>query len=73
MNAVTRSFSMEIVSRSDRLRRRAVTAQQWAEVQRLEDCAVRAFELEAVGERILSAVMPAEADPLAIPSVLRRA
>ncbi len=50
---------MELVSRSDGLKRRAVTAEDWAEVRRLEDMAVRAYELESLGERILSSVVPA--------------
>ena len=74
---MTRSLSMEIVNHSDRLRSAAVTVEQWAEVRRLEQIAVQACELEVLGERILSAVMPARRTdaphPLDIPEFLRRA
>jgi hypothetical protein len=48
---------MELVSRSDGLRRRAATPEDWAEVRRLEKMAVKAYELESLGERILASVM----------------
>jgi hypothetical protein len=58
---------MEIVTRADELRRWAVTPQQWAEVRRFEKMAAEAYELEALGARILSAVMrtgaPSSAEP----------
>jgi hypothetical protein len=59
MKDVNRSFSMELVSRSDGLRRLAATPEDWAEVQRLEDMAVKAYALESLGERILASVMRA--------------